>query len=242
MAIPIRRAFGYAAAVASLLLLYDTETFIRTNWSPLRVPMTVANEFTLSGGLAIVAVVFLAGPALLRLAEDCGPGEAIAICHKNSSRPSLEARLRRRFPLRRRFAALPDRGVVFGTPVLVLLVVITVWNLPPVPLGIFVSISDREYKVARSIPDEPIVAQVKAESRVVRFLVDGKDIPVDGLRDAIKRDLSRRQVWVVFIVGDGASSVQDVVMVVDIVKGLHARPVLLTRAMINETGRTLRTR
>jgi hypothetical protein len=54
MAIPPRRWVGYAFVVAGLSLLFDTYTFLRTNWSPLHVPMFAATEIAL--GYSLVAV------------------------------------------------------------------------------------------------------------------------------------------------------------------------------------------
>ena len=66
MAIPPRRWFGYALLAAGLSLLFDTFTFVLTNWSPLKVPMYTANELALGFLLAVTGVLVLLAPTLKR--------------------------------------------------------------------------------------------------------------------------------------------------------------------------------
>src|SRR5579864_4032086 len=66
MAIPSRRWVGYALLVAGLSLLFDTLTFLLTNWSPLKVPMCAANELALGWLLTGAAVLMLLAPTLKR--------------------------------------------------------------------------------------------------------------------------------------------------------------------------------
>ena len=73
MAIPPRRWVGYALLAAGLSLLFDTLTFLRTNWSPLHIPMFAANELALGYLLAVVGVVLLLAPTLIRLLDRYAP-------------------------------------------------------------------------------------------------------------------------------------------------------------------------
>jgi hypothetical protein len=73
MAIPPRRWVGYALLAAGLSLLFDTLTFLRTNWSPLHIPMFAANELALGYLLAVVGVVLLSAPTLIRLLDRYAP-------------------------------------------------------------------------------------------------------------------------------------------------------------------------
>lgn len=66
MAIPPRRWVGYALLAAGLSLLFDTFTFVLTNWSPLKVPMYTANELALGFLLAVTGVLVLLAPTLKR--------------------------------------------------------------------------------------------------------------------------------------------------------------------------------
>jgi hypothetical protein len=69
MAIPPRRWVGYALLAAGLSLLFDTFTFLLTNWSPLKVPMYTANESAIGYLLAVVGVVLLLAPTLIRILD-----------------------------------------------------------------------------------------------------------------------------------------------------------------------------
>ena len=66
MAIPPRRWVGYALLATGLSLLFDTFTFLLTNWSPLKVPMYAANELVLGFLLAVAGVLVLLAPTLKR--------------------------------------------------------------------------------------------------------------------------------------------------------------------------------
>ncbi len=66
MAIPPRRWVGYALSAAGLSFLFDTLTFLQTNWSPLKVPMYAANELAIGCLLIVAAVLMLLAPTLKR--------------------------------------------------------------------------------------------------------------------------------------------------------------------------------
>jgi len=66
MAIPPRRWVGYALLAAGLSLLFDTVTFLVTNWSPLKVPMYAANELAVGCLLTVAGVLVLLAPTLKR--------------------------------------------------------------------------------------------------------------------------------------------------------------------------------
>jgi hypothetical protein len=66
MAIPPRRWVGYALLAAGLSLLFDTLTFLQTNWSPLKVPMYAANELALGCLVTVAGVLVLLAPTLKR--------------------------------------------------------------------------------------------------------------------------------------------------------------------------------
>lgn len=67
MAIPLRRWVGYALLAAGLCFLFDTLTFLRTNWSPLRIPMYAANELATGCLLSGMGVLLLSAPTLKRM-------------------------------------------------------------------------------------------------------------------------------------------------------------------------------
>jgi hypothetical protein len=66
MAIPPRRWVGYALLAGGLSLLFDTLTFLQTNWSPLKVPMYAANELAIGCLLTVAGVLVLLAPTLKR--------------------------------------------------------------------------------------------------------------------------------------------------------------------------------
>jgi Major intrinsic protein len=66
MAIPPRRWVGYALLAAGPSLLFDTLTFLQTNWSPLKVPMYAANELAIGCLLSVVKVLLLSTSTLKR--------------------------------------------------------------------------------------------------------------------------------------------------------------------------------
>jgi hypothetical protein len=82
MAIPPRRWVGYALVISGLSLLFDTYTFLRTNWSPLHVPMFAPTELALGYSLAVVGVAVLLAPVVIRLADSCAPP---AVCIRGPS-------------------------------------------------------------------------------------------------------------------------------------------------------------
>lgn len=66
MPIPPRSWIGNALLAAGGLLLFDTFTFLETNWSPLKVPMYAANELAVGCLLSVVGVLLLLAPTLKR--------------------------------------------------------------------------------------------------------------------------------------------------------------------------------
>ena len=73
MAIPPRRWVGYALLVTGLSLLFDTLTFLRTNWSPLKIPMYAENELAIGYLVTIVGLLLLLAPTLNRMLDKYAP-------------------------------------------------------------------------------------------------------------------------------------------------------------------------
>src|SRR5437762_1344240 len=73
MAIPPRRWVGYALLAGGLSLLFDTLTFLRTNWSPLKIPMYAQNELAVGYLVTVVGVLLLSAPALNRMLDRYAP-------------------------------------------------------------------------------------------------------------------------------------------------------------------------
>lgn len=73
MAISPRRWVGYALLAGGLSLLFDTLTFLRTNWSPLKIPMYAENELAIGYLVTVVGVLLLLAPALNRMLDRYAP-------------------------------------------------------------------------------------------------------------------------------------------------------------------------
>jgi len=73
MAIPPRRWVGYALLTAGLSLLFDTLTFLRTNWSPLKIPMYAENELAIAYVVTASGVLLLLAPVLNRMLDRYAP-------------------------------------------------------------------------------------------------------------------------------------------------------------------------
>src|ERR1700722_4828184 len=121
MAIPPRRWVGYALGIAGLSLLFDTYTFLRTSWSPLHVPMLAPTELALGYSLVVAGLVVLWAPALVRMSDGFAPDASMKM-GEGLAHESVEFRRERRLPLRGKFKVLPNRGLVGGAMVLLLLI------------------------------------------------------------------------------------------------------------------------
>ena len=73
MAIPPRKWVGYALLVVGLSLLFDTLAFLRTNWSPLHIPMYAGNELAIGYLLAVVGALLLLAPTLIQMLDRYAP-------------------------------------------------------------------------------------------------------------------------------------------------------------------------
>lgn len=73
MVTPPRQWVGYALLTAGCSLLFDTYTFLQTDWSPLHVPMSAPDELSFGYLLAICGVAVLLWPRLILLGEDIAP-------------------------------------------------------------------------------------------------------------------------------------------------------------------------
>jgi hypothetical protein len=73
MSIPPRRWVGYALLAIGLSLLFDTLVFLRTNWSPLKIPMYAENELAIGYLVTVVGVLLLFAPTLIRILDKYAP-------------------------------------------------------------------------------------------------------------------------------------------------------------------------
>jgi biopolymer transport protein ExbD len=231
MAIPPRRWVGYALVFAGLSLLFDTYTFLRTDWSPLRVPMYAPTELALGYLLAVVGVVVLLAPALVRIVDINGYApDASMKMGEGLAHESVELRRRRRLPLKRKFSALPNRGLVGGAMILLLLVPVFVMVTEhDLARGIYVRSAPRH----RSGPDDiclagPIVITMKQQGSQSKLLLNNTEVNREEFERALKSKLAQRANWEVFVEADDDVSFADPMYAIDVVNDLHAKAVILT--------------
>jgi hypothetical protein len=73
MAMPPRRWVGYALLAIGLSFLFDTLVFLRTNWSPLKIPMFAENELAIGYVVTVVGLLLLLAPTLNRMLDKFAP-------------------------------------------------------------------------------------------------------------------------------------------------------------------------
>lgn len=231
MAIPPRRWVGYAFVLAGLSLLFDTYTFLRTNWSPLRIPMYAATELALGYLLTAVGAVVLLAPALVRIVDiNGGAPDASVKMGEGLAHESVEFRRQRRLLLKAKFSVLPNRGLVGGAMILLLLVPVFVMVTEHDPArGIYVRSAPRHH----SGPDDiclagPIIVTIKQQGSQSKLLLNNTKVSREKFERALKSKLARRENWEVFVEADDAVSFADLMYAVDGVNALHAKAVILT--------------
>jgi biopolymer transport protein ExbD len=229
MATPPRRWVGYALVIAGLSLLFDTYTFLRTSWSPLRLPMYVPTELVLGYFLAVMGVVVFFAPSLIRMVGSYAPDASMKM-GEGLAHESVESRRQRRLPLRRKFTVLPNRGLVGGAMILLLLLPVFVMvTQHDLARGIYVGLVPRHHSGADEICLEgPIIVTINPHGSVTKLLLNGTEIPREELDRALKSKLAERADWEVFVEGDDSVSFADPMYVTDFVNALHAKPVILT--------------
>lgn len=228
MPIPPRRWVGYALLIAGLSLLFDTYTFIRTGRSPLRVPLSVPNELALGYSLGLVGIVVLLAPALIRTVDPFAP-DASTTMGEGLAHDSVERRRQRRLPLRNKFTILPNRGLVGGAVVLLLLIPMFLMVAEQESKGIYVRLTLQRLRG----PDEnclagPIVVKVKSHNASSQMLLNGTEISREELEQSLRTKLSTRANWEVFVEGDDSVSFADPMYAIDVIDSLHAKAVILT--------------
>lgn len=229
MAMPPRRWVGYALVTAGLSLLFDTYTFLGTSWSPLRVPMYAPSELALGYSLAVVGVVVLLAPTLVRMVDSFAPDASMKM-GEGLEHESVELRRRQRLPLKRKFAVLPNRGLV-GGPMILLLLVPTFIMVTQNDLarGIYVRLTRRHH----SGPDDiclagPIIVTIKEHGSVSKLFLNSTEVSREEFERALKSKLAERANWEVFVEGDDSASFSDPMYAIDVINALHAKAVILT--------------
>lgn len=228
MPIPPRKWVGYATLTAGLSLLYDTYTFLRTSWSPLHVPLSVPEELAIGYLLILVGMALLCAPALVRLAHDFAPDSSVKL-GSNLAHCSVELRQKKRLPLTRCFSTLPNRGLLGGSVVLLLLLPMYLIVEPQESLGIYIRLRLRFFGgFNETCLAGPLIVTVHARNHSSYFLLNGVETPRQELEQSLKTNLARRRNWDVFVEADDAVDVAGPVSAIDVINDLHAKAVILT--------------
>jgi len=228
MAIPPRKWVGYALLTVGLSLVCDTYTFLRTNWSPLHVPMYAETELALGYSLAMVGLVVLLAPALIHMVDSYAPDASMKI-GEGLAHELVERRRTRRLPLKKTFSVLPNRGLVGGAVMLLLLIPMFLMVAEQQSRGIYVRLTPQRLRR----PDEnclagPIVVKVESHDASSQMLLNGTEISREELEQSLRTKLSARANWEVFVEGDDSVSFADPMYAVDVINALHAKAVILT--------------
>lgn len=228
MAISSRQWVGFTLSAVGLSLLFDTYTFLEADWSPLRVPMDVSHELACGYVVTLTGIAIVLWPTLSGLIEDVAPDASMKLGQSLADH-SVEWRRQQRLPLKKRLVVLPNRGVVGGSAVLLLLLPMYLMLEKPDSRGIYVGINSW----AGRITDDyclagPIVVTIQKKGTSTHLSLNGSEIRHEELAMALRAQLVVRANWEVFVEGDDSISYSEVMDVIDQVSSLHAKPVMLT--------------
>jgi biopolymer transport protein ExbD len=239
MAIPPIRWVGFAFLLGGLSLLFDTYAFLRTDWSPFRVPMFAPDELALGYFLAGLGVAMIFVPVLMRATDSIAPDASMKL-GVGLAHPSVEVRRQRRLPLGRKFTGPPNRGLVGGAMILMLLLpVFLMVTEHELGKGIYVRLVPRHSLETydRCLRDQ-IVVTVQKRGFTSALFVNGVDVDPGQLEQVLKRRLAERPYWQVFVEGDDELSFADPMSAIDAINALQARAVILTPQLKRQMART----
>jgi biopolymer transport protein ExbD len=190
--------------------------------------MYASTELALGYSLATMGVVVLLAPGLIRMLDSYAPDASMQM-GGGLAHESVEFRRQRRLPLRRQFAVLPNRGLIGGPVILLLLILMFLLISPQESRGIYVRLVPRH----PSGPDElclagPIVVSINERGSVSKLLINGTEVSREEFEVALKSKLAKRANWEVFVEGDDSVSFADLMYAIDVINALHAEAVILT--------------
>ena len=148
---------------------------------------------------------------------------------QNLANQSVEFRRLRRLPLKKRFVVLPNRGLVGGSAVLLLLLPMYLMLEKPDSMGIYVAINAQSGRT----PDDyciagPIVVSVLTSDASTKVFLNGSEIRRKDLPHVLRTQLAARANWEVFVEASDLTSYSDAVDAIDQIRSLGAKSVLLT--------------
>jgi biopolymer transport protein ExbD len=134
-------------------------------------------------------------------------------------------------PLKRRFSNLPHFGLLAVIVYFLFVVPIWILNSRPPSLGLTVNLIKLGTPLVSSdfLP-EPLVVRIQmGPGRSVRLFLNSEEMPQNVFRVRLRQELDRRPLnWPVYVSGDPDLDWQQVVNVIDLIQGEHAKVVLLT--------------
>lgn len=161
-------------------------------------------------GLAVFALSFIRSKrARFEVSNTADPG---------TSRPL-------RWPLRPRFTSLPSRGLISFSLAVPLIIVMWVVQFRIPQRGFWVS----AMPVSRNVKPESLAGKLVLRIDIKkRLYLNSERIPAEELTQVLTYGLARHTDRVVYVDGDRDLEYRDVVAVMDEIRGLHAKVILLT--------------
>ena len=178
--------------------------------------------------MAVGGVTLLLAPSLLRVFDSYAPDASMKM-GEGLAHESVELRRTRRLPLKKRLSVLPNRGLVGGVVMLLLLIPMFLMVVRQESNGIYIRLTPRRGRG----PDEnclvgPIVVKVEPRDASRQMLLNGTEVGREQLERALRAKLSTRANWEVFVEGDDSVPFADPMYVIDVINALHAKAVILT--------------
>ncbi len=127
----------------------------------------------------------------------------------------------------RRFKAIPAFGLIASS---VIVLLIAVWWFVPAAfyrpyVGIWVGVAKPHNALPVSEPD--LVVRIDCEDKTLVYVIGTEKVPFAELKATLKRYFSVRADWTVYLDASGDITFQDAVDVMDVVRELKGRVVLL---------------
>lgn len=196
--------------------------------------MYAPSELELGYLLIVGGVILLLSPTFIRMLDNYAPDASMKM-GEGLGHESVEIRRRQRLPLKKRLSTLPNRGLIGGAVILLLLVLMFLLISPQESRGIYIRLTPLRGRE----PDEdclagPIVVTVNQHHASSQMLLNGTEVSREELQRALRTKLSTRANWEVFVEGDDSVPYADPIYVIDVINALHAKALILTPKLKRE--------
>lgn len=191
--------------------------------------MEVPGELVLAYSLMLLGGALIVAPVLARIIGGFAPDPSLKL-GGSLEHESVEMRRQRRLPLRRKFAALPDRGLAGGAVVLILLVPMFMMVTRHSPAwGVYLRLAPRYHPEAdQNCLEGPIIVTVKQHGVARQLILSGVKVSQEDLERALSLKLAGRAEREVFVEGDDSMLLADLTSAIDRINSLQANAVILT--------------